>query len=76
MNHAVLPYLRSISRAATPFFELHISNTTMSQIRTGILVPRKMESVRTENCLRHSVHFHTRRIVPVPVRVLRTSAFG
>src|SRR5204862_312445 len=33
------PYLRSISRALTPFFEAHISNITNTQVRTGILVP-------------------------------------
>src|SRR4051794_5194544 len=74
MNHAdfgVRSYLRSISRALTPFLLAHISNTTNTHVRTGILVPWKIVPVRTENCFRHSAHFHTRRCEAEPVRVLR-----
>ena len=49
--------MRSISRAATPSLLAHISKTTNSQVRRGILVPWKIVPVRTENCLRHSRQF-------------------
>ena len=77
MNHAdfgVRSYLRSISRAPTPFLLDAISNTTNTQVRIGILVPWKIVPVSTENCLRQARHFHTRRCDAVPVRVLRTRA--
>ena len=64
MYHAdfgVRPYLRSISRAATPFFDEAISNTTNTHLRSGILVPWKIVPVSTENCLRQLRHFQTRR---------------
>src|SRR3954451_20750349 len=74
MNQAVLgvrSYLRSISRAETPFFDAHISNTTNSQVRTGTFEPWKIVPVRTENCLRQLAHFQTRRSDFEPVRVER-----
>ncbi len=74
MNHAVFvstPYFRSISRAATPFFDEHISKTTKTHLRTGILVPWKIVPVSTENCFRQSAHFQTRRSDTEPVRVFR-----
>ncbi len=81
MNHAdlaVRSYLRSISRAETPFLLAHISNTTNSHVRTGILVPWKIVPLSTENCLRQWPHFQTRRCEFAPVRVLRPSlpSFG
>lgn len=79
MNHAVLAvrsYLRSISRAATPFLLAHISKITNSHLRRLILVPWKIVPVRTENCLRHAPHFHTRRCEAAPVRVLRLTPFS
>ena len=75
MNQAdfgVSPYLRSISRAATPFLLDAISNTTSTHVRTGILVPWKIVPVSTENCLRQERHFHTRRCDVLPVRVRRS----
>ena len=57
----VRSYLRSISRALTPFLLDAISNTTKTQDRTGILEPWKIVPVRTENCLRQAAHFQTRR---------------
>jgi hypothetical protein len=65
--------LRSISRAETPFFEAHISNTTNSQVRTATFEPWKIVPVRTENCLRQLAHFQTRRSDLEPVRVDRDS---
>ena len=44
-----------------PFLLAAISKMTRTHVRTGILVPWKMVPVRTENCLRQSAHFHTRR---------------
>jgi hypothetical protein len=79
MNHAVLgatPYLRSISRAATPFLEAHISATTMSQMRSSTFDPWKIVLVMAENCLRQSPHFQTRRSDTLPVRVLRPDPWG
>ena len=79
MNHAdfaVSWYLRSISRAATPFLLTHISNTTHSHVRMGMRVPWKIVPVRTENCLRQSRHFQTRRSDARPVRVLRVVPFA
>ncbi len=76
-DFGVRSYLRSISRAATPFLEAHISKTTMIQVRIGIFVPWKIVPVSTENCLRQSAHFQTRRSDAVPVRVLRVvPSFG
>jgi hypothetical protein len=74
MNHAdfgVRSYLRSISRAATPFLDEHILKITKIHLRTEIRVPWKIVPVRTENCLRQSAHFRTRRSELEPVRVLR-----
>jgi len=78
MNHAVraqTPYLRSISRAETPFLLAHISNTTSIHVRRDTFVPWKTVPVSTENCLRQEKHRHTRRMVAAPVRVLRDSPF-
>lgn len=79
MNHAVRgqsPYLRSISRAAMPFLDEHISRITNTHMRTLILVPCSGVPVRTENCLRHSAQRHTRRWLMAPVRVLRDVPFS
>src|SRR3954467_5083060 len=73
-NQALLgvrSYLRSISRALTPFFDAHISNTISSHVRTGIFVPWKIVPVRTENCLRQAPPSHPRRSDLEPVRVAR-----
>src|SRR5437870_8899737 len=78
MNHAVRgqrPYLRSISRAETPFLDEHISKITNTHLRTLILVPWNGVPVSTENCLRHSPHRQTRRSLMAPVRVLRLTPF-
>ena len=78
MNHAdfgVRPYLRSISRAATPFLLDAISNTTRIHVRTGIFVPWKMVPVSAENCLRQARHFQTRRGDSVPRAVRRVVPF-
>jgi hypothetical protein len=66
MCHAVrqhTPYFRSISRAATPFFEDTSSKIVRHQIRSGIFVPCIIVPVMTENCLRQVlfVQRHTRR---------------
>src|SRR5665213_1659158 len=64
MNHALrpaTPYLRSTSRAATPFFEEQSSKMTMSQIRSAILVPCIIVLVMTLNCFLQSRQRHTRR---------------
>jgi len=74
MNQAVrehTPYLRSISRAATPFLEAHISKNTRTQVRSETLEPWKIVPVVTENCFRQVQHCQTRRSLMVPVRVLR-----
>ena len=81
MNHAVFgvrSYLRSISRALTPFLLDAISNTTNTQVRTGMCEPWKIVPVRTENCLRQVAHFQTRRCDRDPRVVLRepVSSFG
>jgi hypothetical protein len=73
-NHAdlaVRPYLRSTSRALIPFLAEHASKITSSQIRSGIFEPWKIVPTSTVNCLRQSAHFHTRRSLVDPVRVLR-----
>jgi hypothetical protein len=51
-NHAVrahTPYLRSTSRADTPFLLARISKMTTTQERTAIFVPCMTMPVRTEN---------------------------
>lgn len=56
MNHAVLgvsPYLRSISRPASPFLLAHISKRMNTQISRETFVPCMTVPVMTENCLRH-----------------------
>lgn len=63
---AVRPYLRSISRAETPFLEAHISKTTRTQVRTGTFVPWKMVPVRTLNCLRQAAQSSHEPVVVRP----------
>ena len=78
MNHAVraqTPYFRSISRAATPFFEATISKMTRTHVRSGTRVPWNTVPVRTENCIRQARQRHTRRSLMAPVRVLRETPF-
>ena len=73
-NHAdlaVIPYFCSTSRAEMPFLLLTISNSTNSQVRSAMCEPWKMVPVVTENCLRHALHVHSRRWVPVPRFVVR-----
>ncbi len=79
MNQAVLfvtEYLRSISRAATPFLLAHISKTTNIHLRRLILVPWKIVPVSTLNCFRHAPQNHRRRSLLAPVRVLRLMPFS
>ncbi|MDT0264567.1 hypothetical protein RM423_24780 [Jatrophihabitans sp. DSM 44399] len=44
---------------------------TNSHVRSGIFEPWNTVPVSTENFLRHVAHFHNRRAVSAPVRVLR-----
>lgn len=44
-----------------PFLFDAISKMTMIQVRSGIFDPCMTVSLRTENGLRHSAHFHRRR---------------
>ncbi len=78
VNHAVrahTPYLRSISRAATPFLEAHISKMTRTHVRKGVRVPWNTVPVRTLNCFRQSRQRQTRRSLIAPVRVRREWPF-
>ncbi len=67
----VTPYLRSTSRALMPFLAVTMSKMTRTQVRIGIFVACRIVSVSTENCLRQSRHFQTRRSLMVPAAVLR-----
>jgi hypothetical protein len=60
-----------ISHAETLFLDEQTWKITKSHFVIGILVPWKMVPVSTENCLRQWPHFHTRRWLFAPVRVLR-----
>lgn len=76
-SHAVLAltsYLRSMSRAEIPL--AHISSITDSHVRSGTFEPWNTVCVKTLNCLRQAAHFHTRRSLIVPVRVLRDRPFS
>ena len=67
----VRPYLRSTSRAEIPFLDEQASKITNTHVRTGTLLRCMIVPVSTENCLRQSRHFHTRRSDGAPVLVLR-----
>lgn len=74
MCHAVslvTSYFRLISHALSEFLAEQNSKITSNQVRMLIFVPWKIVSVSTEYCLRQCPHFHTRRSVTLPVRVLR-----
>jgi hypothetical protein len=78
MNQAVrghTSYLRSTSRALTPFLLDAISNTTRTHLRRLTLVPWKTVPVSTLNCFRQDRQRHTRRSLMAPVRVLRLTPF-
>ena len=53
-----------------------MSKITRTQVRTGTFVACIIVPVSTENCLRQSRHFHTRRSLIVPAAVLRLTPFA
>src|ERR1022692_3186171 len=70
-----MPYLRSISRAATPFLEATISKMTRTQSRIGRRVPCIIVPVVAENWRRQGRQFHVRRWLREPLTVFRETPF-